>query len=230
MVLPADDRAPSSPPGAQPAAQALPGGRRAGRAPGRQDHADRRLDTRPAARGWRFDLEDPPERARLADPIWNGGSCSCALFSNGTCRCSGSTWRRTACGASGPCSRTTTGSSGTLRSLAARSASPIPGYLDKLTDALVVRQLKPWHENIGKRQVRSPKVYVRDSGLMHALLNLPTQRDLENHPKAGASWEGFILGWWNGDAADLVSKSSSAPRLRLRRRCGSPWTICGSPP
>ena len=46
---------------------------------------------------------------------------------------------------------------------------------------------------IGKRQVRSPKVYVRDSGLLHALLNLPTQRDLENHPKAGASWEGFII-------------------------------------
>ena len=69
----------------------------------------------------------------------------------------------------------------------------VRGYLDKLTDALVVRQLKPWHENIGKRQVRSPKVYVRDSGLLHALLNLPTQRDLENHPKAGASWEGFII-------------------------------------
>lgn len=69
----------------------------------------------------------------------------------------------------------------------------VRGYLDKLTDALVVRQLKPWHENIGKRQVRSPKVYVRDSGLLHALLNLPTQSDLENHPKAGASWEGFII-------------------------------------
>ena len=69
----------------------------------------------------------------------------------------------------------------------------VRSYLDKLTDALVVRQLKPWHENIGKRQVRAPKVYVRDPGLLHALLNLPTQRDLENHPKAGASWEGFII-------------------------------------
>lgn len=69
----------------------------------------------------------------------------------------------------------------------------VRGYLDRLTDTLVVRQLKPWHENIGKRQVRAPKVYVRDSGLLHALLNLPTRRDVEDHPKSGASWEGFII-------------------------------------
>lgn len=69
----------------------------------------------------------------------------------------------------------------------------VRGYLDKLTDTLVVRQLRPWHENIGKRQVRAPKVYVRDSGLLHALLNLPTMRDVEGHPKVGASWEGFIV-------------------------------------
>ncbi len=69
----------------------------------------------------------------------------------------------------------------------------VRSYLDKLTDALVARQLKPWHENIGKRQVRSPKIYVRDSGLLHALLNLVTQRDIEGHPKLGASWEGFII-------------------------------------
>jgi len=66
-------------------------------------------------------------------------------------------------------------------------------YLDKLTDALVVRQLKPWHENLGKRQVKSPKIFIRDSGLLHALLNLPTKRDVEGHPKLGASWEGFII-------------------------------------
>jgi len=69
----------------------------------------------------------------------------------------------------------------------------VRGYLDRLTDALVLRQLKPWHENIGKRQVRAPKVYVRDSGLLHALLDLPAQRDVESHPKSGASWEGFII-------------------------------------
>ena len=69
----------------------------------------------------------------------------------------------------------------------------VRNYLDKLTDALVVRQLKPWHENLGKRQVKSPKIFIRDSGLLHALLNLPTKRDIEGHPKLGASWEGFII-------------------------------------
>jgi hypothetical protein len=69
----------------------------------------------------------------------------------------------------------------------------IRGYQDHLTSALVVRQLAPWHENIAKRQVRSPKVYVGDSGLLHTLLNLRTMADLEAHPKAGASWEGFVI-------------------------------------
>jgi hypothetical protein len=69
----------------------------------------------------------------------------------------------------------------------------VRGYLDKLTDALVVRQLKPWHENIGKRQVKAPKIYIRDSGLLHALLNLASKRDIESHPKLGASWEGFVI-------------------------------------
>lgn len=66
-------------------------------------------------------------------------------------------------------------------------------YLDALTAALVVRQLPPWHANIGKRQVKSPKVYVADSGLLHALLDLDSLRALEGHPKLGASWEGFAI-------------------------------------
>lgn len=65
--------------------------------------------------------------------------------------------------------------------------------LDLLTGALMVRQLQPWFENIGKRQVKAPKVYVRDSGLLHALLGLTTFRELEGHPKLGASWEGFAV-------------------------------------
>ena len=65
--------------------------------------------------------------------------------------------------------------------------------LDALTDALVVRQLQPWFANIGKRQVRAPRVYVRDSGLLHSLLRLTELHDLLGHPKAGASWEGFVL-------------------------------------
>jgi len=66
-------------------------------------------------------------------------------------------------------------------------------YLDILCGAYMVRALPPWFENIRKRQVRSPKVYVRDSGLLHALLSIESHRDLQGHPKLGASWEGFVL-------------------------------------
>lgn len=66
-------------------------------------------------------------------------------------------------------------------------------YLDALTDALVVRQLQPWFVNIAKRQVRSPKVYIRDSGLLHRLLGIGPRTDLLGHPKSGASWEGFVI-------------------------------------
>ncbi len=57
----------------------------------------------------------------------------------------------------------------------------------------MVRQLPPWFENLSKRQVKAPKVYVRDSGLLHALLGIASQRDLELHPKVGASWEGYAV-------------------------------------
>ena len=66
-------------------------------------------------------------------------------------------------------------------------------YLDLLTSVFVVRQLQPWHENIRKRQVRSPKVYVADSGVLHALLGLSTREAVLSHPKVGASWEGFVV-------------------------------------
>jgi len=69
----------------------------------------------------------------------------------------------------------------------------VRNYLDLLSSALVVRQLRPWHENISKRQVKSPKVYIADSGLLHALLGIKTRNDLERHPKIGASWEGFVI-------------------------------------
>jgi predicted AAA+ superfamily ATPase len=80
-------------------------------------------------------------------------------------------------------------------------------YLDTLTDTLVVRQLQPWFENLGKRQVRSPRVYLADTGLLHALLGLETQRELLGHPKVGASWEGFAM-------AEVV------------RRLEVPWDRC----
>jgi hypothetical protein len=66
-------------------------------------------------------------------------------------------------------------------------------HLDLLTEAFMIRQLQPWHANLGKRQVKSPKIYVRDSGLLHQLLGLTTERDLMHHPKVGASWEGFAV-------------------------------------
>ena len=66
-------------------------------------------------------------------------------------------------------------------------------YLDTLTQTLMVRQLQPWHENLGKRQVKAPKIYFRDTGLLHALMGVATLPDLLAHPRCGASWEGFSL-------------------------------------
>lgn len=73
------------------------------------------------------------------------------------------------------------------------SESTARRYLNLLTGAFVVRQLQPWHANIRKRQVKAPKVYVRDTGVLHALLSIASRRDLMGHPKVGASWEGFAL-------------------------------------
>ena len=78
------------------------------------------------------------------------------------------------------------------RSLAV-SEPTVRRYLDALSDALVIRQLQPWHANIGKRQIRSPKVYVRDTGLLHRLLGIDDHQALLGHPKLGASWEGFVI-------------------------------------
>ena len=66
-------------------------------------------------------------------------------------------------------------------------------YLDLLASAFVVQVLPPWHANLGKRRVKSPKVTIRDTGLLHALLDIRDRRGLERHPKVGASWEAFAL-------------------------------------
>jgi hypothetical protein len=66
-------------------------------------------------------------------------------------------------------------------------------YLDILTGAWAVRALQPWFANLGKRQIRSPKVYIRDVGLLHSLLDIETHHQLMGHPKVGASWEGFVI-------------------------------------
>lgn len=69
----------------------------------------------------------------------------------------------------------------------------IRSYLDILTGTFMVRQLQPWHENISKRQVKAPKIYFRDSGLLHTLLDIPNHHAVLGHPRLGASWEGFAL-------------------------------------
>lgn len=73
------------------------------------------------------------------------------------------------------------------------SAPTVHRWLDHLVDALVVRRLEPWSANLGKRLVKSPKTYVRDSGLLHALLGIRDADALAGHPAAGASWEGFVV-------------------------------------
>ncbi|MGQ0845625.1 MAG: ATP-binding protein [Sporichthyaceae bacterium] len=88
------------------------------------------------------------------------------------------------------------------------SHTTVRRYLDLLTAALVVTQLQPWHENVGKRQVKSPKVYLNDSGLLHALLDLPDRAAIESHPVLGASWEGFVL-------AQLAAVTDTRPEQRF---------------
>ena len=77
--------------------------------------------------------------------------------------------------------------------LAAAFAALVRRHLDLMTGVFMVRQLPPWFENLGKRQVKAPKVYIRDSGMLHGLLHLASLPRLEEHPKLGASWEGFAL-------------------------------------
>lgn len=80
-----------------------------------------------------------------------------------------------------------------LAAALAASAQTITRYIDLLADLLLVRRLPPYHTNTGKRLVKSPKTYVRDSGLLHALLSIPDYNALAGHPVAGMSWEGFVI-------------------------------------
>jgi predicted AAA+ superfamily ATPase len=73
------------------------------------------------------------------------------------------------------------------------SHTTVRKYLDLLSNTFVVRQLPPWTESVGKRVVKSPKVFIRDTGILHTLLGLERPTDLEGHPKVGASWEGFAM-------------------------------------
>ena len=83
--------------------------------------------------------------------------------------------------------------SSTIGSSLGEAHTTVRRHVDTLADALVVRVLQPWHANLAKRQVKAPKVYVRDTGLLHALLGIPDFRALESHPALGPSWESFVI-------------------------------------
>lgn len=107
----------------------------------------------------------------------------------------------------------------------------VASYLDLLVDLLLVLRLEPWHSNAGKRLVKSPRVYVRDSGLVHALLGIGTSEDLLGHPIAGASWEGAVIETLlaaapDGSAAHFYRTAAGAEiDLLLSLPSGGIWTI-----
>lgn len=111
------------------------------------------------------------------------------------------------------------------------SGQTVARYLDLLVDLMLVRRLPPWHANAGKRLVKSPKVYIRDSGLTHVLLNIGSQEDLLGHPVAGGSWEGFcienlISAAPRGTEASFYRSSAGAKiDLVLKLPGGALWAI-----
>ncbi|RME81185.1 MAG: ATP-binding protein [Zetaproteobacteria bacterium] len=110
-------------------------------------------------------------------------------------------------------------------------AKTAASYLDLLVDLLLVRRLPPWHANVGKRLVKSPKVYVRDSGILHALLGIANEESLLAHPVLGASWEGFVienlLAVAGGEAEGYFYRTSGGAEvdLILRFSDGRTWAI-----
>lgn len=124
------------------------------------------------------------------------------------------------------------------------SDKTVRSYLDILAGTFMLRQLQPWHENLGKRQVKAPKVYLRDSGLLHNLLDIGDRRSLLGHPRVGASFEGFVLEevlravtpreafFWAtyGDAELDLFFISDGPRPKLSEAAGYlDWIRCTVP-
>jgi len=121
----------------------------------------------------RFDLEDPSDEARLADAkLALGGLRFWTMLAN----YHGQIWNASEFGRAFGISDIT-----------------VRRYLDTRAATFVVRVLQPWHENIGKRQVKAPKVFISDSGILHVLLGIETAHRLDGHVKVGASWEGFAM-------------------------------------
>ena len=104
-------------------------------------------------------------------------------------------------------------------------------YIDLLVQMFLVRRLEPWHANLGKRLTKSPKLYVRDSGLLHALLGLPDEETLAGHPAVGTSWEGFVLenlitsAGPNASAHFFRTSAGAEIDLLLRWPDGECWAI-----
>ena len=111
------------------------------------------------------------------------------------------------------------------------STQSVTRYIDLLSDLLLVRRLRPYHANVGKRLVKSPKVYVRDSGLVHALLGLETLEQLAGHPVVGMSWEGFVLETllsvlpWRSSAFFYRTAAGAEVDLVLEHKDGTIWAI-----
>ncbi|MEE4379864.1 MAG: ATP-binding protein, partial [Candidatus Competibacteraceae bacterium] len=111
------------------------------------------------------------------------------------------------------------------------STQSVTRYIDLLCDLLLVRRLPPYHANVGKRLVKSPKVYVRDSGLVHALLGLETLEQLAGHPVVGMSWEGFVLETllsmlpWRSSAFFYRTAVGAEIDLVLEHQDGAIWAI-----
>lgn len=111
------------------------------------------------------------------------------------------------------------------------SGQTVARYLDVPVEVLLVRRLQPWAVNGGKRLVRAPKVYVRDSGILHALLGIENKERLLGHPVAGSSWEGFVIDNLlasapPGTRATFYRTAAGAEiDLLLEMRSGSPWAI-----
>lgn len=111
------------------------------------------------------------------------------------------------------------------------STQSVSRYIDLLSDLLLVRRLAPYHANIGKRLVKSPKVYVRDSGVVHALLGLETLEQLAGHPVVGMSWEGFVLETllsvlpWRASAFYYRTAAGAEIDLIIEHKDGTLWAV-----
>jgi len=110
------------------------------------------------------------------------------------------------------------------------SGQTVARYIDILCDLMLVRRLPAWHGNVGKRLVRAPKVYVRDSGIVHALLDLESLESVLSHPAAGASWEGFVIEQLlaavpQADASFYRTAHAAEADLVMGLRHGETWVI-----